>query len=361
MLDLNELVNKIKNFVKSINIEAFKRKEKYKLVEESPKFIILESPKIISKNNNLNIERIREEYRKILEEFIEVMKKNIPEELLTTMYNNLSTLDVIDTTQLKIIGLIIEKTMGDVDYAGMYNPLLNRIKLNTKYVAKAYDSYYYKGVLFHELLHMSSRTKDKNGIYCGFNHLYRDVRFIGININEGYTETLIDRILPEEAFNPENPYDENSFYSSSYEYIIYRAVAKITENIIGKEKMTSLYFHSDLKGLVEELAKYSTEEDAIIFIQNLDNNKIEDCLKYIHTIYITKLANDLKSNIITKKEAIYQLGEHIHCIGGIISGLKGLEKKEESEKIRKYFDETNNIIMSLWEEEPTIGNNHKRL
>ena len=62
-----------------------------------------------------------------------------------------------------------------------------------------------------------------------------------------------------------------------------------------------------------------------------------------------------------QKEAIYQLGEHQSCIGGIISGLEGLKKAEEKEKTEKYFDEMNNIIMSLYEQEPTIGNNHKRL
>ena len=83
--------------------------------------------------------------------------------------------------------------------------------------------------------------------------------------------------------------------------------------------MTSLYFHSDLKGLVEELAKYSTEEDAIVFIQNLDNDKIIDCLKYIHPIYMNKIINALKSNMISIKEAIYH---KIEVLGSINKSQK---------------------------------------
>ena len=55
-----------------------------------------------------------------------------------------------------------------------------------------------------------------------------------MGLNEGYTELLAERIFSNE--------------SAGGIYEFYKEVTRLLEQIIGQEKMTSLYFTNDLRG-----------------------------------------------------------------------------------------------------------------
>lgn len=345
MLDLNEIVNKIKIIIKNVNESAFKRKKKsnFILIEDSPEFIMIETPKIISKHNNdFNIEKIKEEYRKYLEEFIMTMKEKLPEELLTTMYNNLSTLDICNVTQLKIIRFIIEKMTGSMISAGTYNGITNKIRLDAQSENALYT---FKQLIFHELFHMSSSVRNKRGAYCGFEHLYYNIEFpqvsvLGFGINEGYTDLLTEKFFQETGIKIIE--EDGSYYSintNSVKYEIYSEISRITESIIGEEKMISLYFQSNLKGLIDELSKYSKEQETMMFIYNLDNNRIANCIKYLNEIYLNKITSELKSNIITRHQAIEKIRELLTSIYLIHELTLSLNKLDEAYEINECYNE----------------------
>lgn len=164
---------------------------------------------------------------------------------------------------------------------GVYDAKKNKIQINNDTAEDA---------IYHELFHMASSTY-KDGIrYSGFHQssIKTGIVSLGKGLNEGYTELLSARY-----FQSENSID------GSYEYEV--LVAKKVEDLIGKEKMQSLYLNSNLKGLIDELKQYTSEEEIMKFISNSDflvshmsdkklqlfeKNMIYNCLKNINSFFI---------------------------------------------------------------------------
>lgn len=147
---------------------------------------------------------------------------------------------------------------------------------------------------------MSSTIKKKNKLCTGFNHYYIAPYInssIGLGINEGYTDLLNERI-----FNVKN---------NGGLYEMYKIVSEMLENVVGKDKMTQLYFTANLKGLVLEMSKYISQHETKKFIINLDlmvktPNKINDIIEYLLNLYNNKTKNDIVNRKVTTEEATAQ-------------------------------------------------------
>ena len=135
---------------------------------------------------------------------------------------------------------------------GLYSPRYNKISLlqNTS-----------RNTAMHELFHMASSYYDNNKrninqqSFSGFFQWNKDGLDIGYGLNEGYTQLLTNRYSTEH-------------YNDSYKFET--LVAEGVEEIIGQEKMQSLYLQANLKGVIDELKKYEDERTIMKFIQYLD-------------------------------------------------------------------------------------------
>ncbi len=263
---------------------------------------IKETPRIIQKYDKVDLDRINsEEITIALEEFANKMIETLPESNLVNFYNNIN--------RVKIRRNLIPKLIG---VEGLYNTLTNTITLETD--SELIDTV----TFFHELMHMASSTI-KNGIlYTGFSQ--KTSGKIGFGLTEGYTQLVTERVFKKKPI---------------YEaYIKEIEIAHNVEKIIGKEKMQELFFNTNLKGLIEELGKYSDEEETLAFIKKVDfitkyetlvrtnfscQSKLveeaqKDVYKYLLRTYKRKQENQLKEGIINKKEFIDQMAGFIYEI-----------------------------------------------
>ena len=293
--------------------KAFKR---YKLnrdykVKDINKIHIL--PEIDRKYYEIDITRtIAEEYHEEIEEFVKVILENFPEYVLKNFYNNINELEII----YKKFG-IVNKILS-TNITGDYAPDRNLIRTTKEnYIAS----------IFHELFHMAS-SFCKDGIcYSGF-YQYSSkpgTISIGKGINEGYTELLHRRYFLERyGFRG----------GDSYEYET--NIAKNLEKIVGREKMEHLYLGADLPGLVNELRKYSTDEEISKFISNMDfleehmndgklipgdKEKIISCIKNVNIFLINCYGKKLPKE---KKKAQTKLVKFIQtlCLGVVNANVE---------------------------------------
>ena len=237
-------------------------------------------------------ENVDKNVKESMMEFIKVMKENYPEEYLANFVENAKTLN----TGVQKRGLLY-RFLGE-NLAGSYNSKRNILLLEEEYGDTT---------ITHELLHMASSTK-KNGIgYSGF-HQYEYKPggvSIGSAINEGYTEFLNKRLF--------------SSTDNSYEYQVFSSM--IIEKIVGKEKMEKLYFSSNLKGLIDELAKYTDEEDVMTFLADQDfllqylktdridyikQNHIKEALKRVNEFELKAFSKKLKAQLDTGERSSHK-------------------------------------------------------
>ena len=281
--------------------------------------------------------KYEETTQKEVDKFLEILEKNFKPEDLTFFLRNLQSLDF--------------KKMKEIngDTIGYYTPSNNKITL-----LEGVDS----NTIIHELFHMASTYRDnENDIsYSGFHQRKKDFDF-GRGLNEGYTELLANRYSNT---------DEATCYVYEKKYVT------LLEEIIGKDSMQSLYLQANLKGLINELTKYQTEENIIQFIQNLDlwekyqdaehlKGRMDNCLKNIETFLIetylekTKIElNDITFNnesnlddFLQKiKAKIYEmpgifLRFSVDDIDSYLEKYLGNIIEEKKEQIQKYkFEQT---------------------
>ena len=256
--------------------------------------------------DNLEInENVDNNVKEAMMKFVDVMKTNYPEEYLNNFIHNAKTLN----SGVQKQG-ILYKFLGE-KLAGSYNSKRNILLLEEEYGDTT---------ISHELLHMASATK-QNGIgYSGF-HQYEYKPggvSIGTAINEGYTEFLNKRLF--------------SSTDNSYEYQVFSSM--IIEKIVGKDKMEKLYFSSNLKGLIEELAKYSDEDDVMTFLadqdfllQYLKTDRI-DYIKQKHIKEALRRVNEFELKAYSKKlKAQLDTGElssHKECFDAMSAFIQML-------------------------------------
>ena len=136
-----------------------------------------------------------------------------------------------------------EKSDGRIK-AGSYTPESKEIDIYLE------DN---NSTLYHELLHAASSDFTYN--VSGFNIYLESGESLGKGLNEGYTELLNKRF----------------FDKKSKSYIRLQKLAELIELFYeNKEDMVTDYFNADIFGLVGELLKSMTLEEAIDIIVDID-------------------------------------------------------------------------------------------
>ena len=274
-------------------------------------------------------------YGEKLVKFTETVINNFKEEDLKNFYNNIKNLNV-KTKNFTFQNLILRTKIG-----GSYNLKKNEISLNGKVSDLS---------LYHELFHMAS-SRYENGIrYSGFHQssIKGGIMSLGEGINEGYTELLTKRLFENDVLT-----------ANSYEYLVF-IVSKL-EEIVGKEKLQSLYLNSNLKGLIEVLKKYMPIKDVMEFIANTDflvnhlddvklkmfeKNMINKCLKNVNRFliicYCKKLQRIKKAFGLSYNKFLERIAVFISTLTSSIKIGKNeynvMTKEDYIESIRKSFE-----------------------
>ncbi|MBR4619113.1 MAG: hypothetical protein IKO49_07400 [Bacilli bacterium] len=337
-------------YVTSKAIDTYKLHRDYK-----PKNIskVTLPPELTSEYSEIDINKIvATKYGESIVKFADVVINNFSSEDLTNFYNNINDLK----TRSKKFG--IQNLILRSKTAGQYDPKKNEITI---------DDDTAETTIYHELFHMASSTY-KDGIrYSGFQQasLKSGVVSLGKGLNEGYTELLSQRY-----FTPD------SSVTGTYEYQVF--IAEKLEQIIGKEKLQSLYLNSNLKGLIDELKQYVSEEEIMKFISNTDflinhmddkklqlfeKNMIGNCLKSINRFviicYSKKLQQQVKNGEISSNDEILQkLTEYISSLASNIKIRKRryevMTDEDIQESLQASFENTNVTVSINREEQSDI-------
>lgn len=282
-------------------------------------------------NHLLNEDRYDGKEFKLVNKFLTTVRENIKEELLTSMNYNLYWI-AKNFDFKKSIFYDIEKFYQyyakNMCTIGAYSLRLNKIfaisserwekvkKLFPKEKQRKLEKIINlrnegsELLFFHELLHMASankedkinldstKKKEDRTIYCGFCQSNKSGR-VAEKFNEGYTELLVEKLF----------YDRLS-RTDSITYDFYYVCALLVEKVVGEDKMIQLYFENDLKGLCTILGEYTTEKLTIKFIKNLDNlneNNIEEIVKYLEVLLKNKNSLDMINGNISSIEFLNNL------------------------------------------------------
>lgn len=222
---------------------------KAKLKRESKKGTIIKIPPEITQGKYDISKYINYgDFNKTIYDFYTILEENFSHCNLSAFYTNLRTLKV-KVRNYNILDLVSMRLFETLD-TGSYNTKKNKLTLIDEGGEEV------RSIICHELLHMASTIETEHTAFVGFGQENKKTKkTIGMALNEGYTEYLNQKYF-------------NSVLQSGYENEI--GIAERLEFIIGKDKMQELYFSANLNGLIDELSKYTTEENAISIIQDLD-------------------------------------------------------------------------------------------
>ena len=217
--------------------------------------MVVMPPELINRFNSFNADKIAaSKYKESILKYAEFMTKNFSPKDLINFYNNINSLEVYSNSLMRKIGI--------------YRCDINIIYIN--------DNIASNNAIFHELFHMSSSVFKENVIYSGFSQSKIDMgNKIGVGLNEGYTDLLTQRYFGK----------HNGKYRNPYAYEV--EIARLVEEIVGKEKMESLYLNANLEGLIDELKKYMSEDEIMKFIYKMD--------------FVTKYSGEKKIGLSRKK------------------------------------------------------------
>lgn len=182
----------------------------------------------------------QENDKKIIEAFKNKMQETFKEKDLKNMNNNLLTLKI---TKYNLLLSKILKHLTDTN--GCYEIDLNKIKI-----------YQEDDTIYHELLHLACNNRKNDNKIIGFDHHTIKDKYIlsfGVGLNEIYTEILTNRLFGKEI---------NESTSKTIKLVL------LLEQLI--EDLPSLYLNSDLYELVIKLSKYTSINESLDFIYNVD-------------------------------------------------------------------------------------------
>lgn len=182
----------------------------------------------------------QENDKKIIEVFKNKMQETFKEKDLKNMNNNLLTLKI---TKYNLLLSKILKHLTDTN--GCYEIDLNKIKI-----------YQEDDTIYHELLHLACNNRKNDNKIIGFDHHTIKDKYIlsfGVGLNEIYTEILTNRLFGKEINDPT---------SKTIKLVL------LLEQLI--EDLPSLYLNSDLYELVIKLSKYTSINESLDFIYNID-------------------------------------------------------------------------------------------
>ncbi len=276
----------------------------------------------------INSPRLKED---IFKRFVDDLNRNRKKDM-TFFYNNLESVEIDYNCKKGVC----------YDAAAQYEMEKNLIQIiNNKEVDLFID---------HELLHMATTIKDKDGnIYSGFIQL-RGKYGIGFGLDEGYTALMDDRyFINRTEYKPER---------NKQIYCVIKYIAGLLEDFFGQEYMEDLYFSANLLELVTMLSSYTSLEETIQFLHNMDLmliyfeqkrfrnyllclKKYAECNLFLYEAWYTHLKSEYIEGMMTREEYEKAL-ELLKRITSHKMGFRGFPI--QSPNISKYFKVINKKV-----------------
>lgn len=183
------------------------------------------------KINNLTSEKLQNK----METFKSTMEETFKSKDLKYMNDNLETLRIF----------ILKSKLFQYPYKAMYNNSSNELMILEE-----------DDTIYHELLHLSCNNRKNKNTIRGFTHYtkkQKNILSFGTGLDEVYTEILANRLFNKEI---------NATTPKTVELVLQ------LEQLI--DNLPSLYLNSDLYELVIKLSKYTSINESLDFIYNID-------------------------------------------------------------------------------------------
>lgn len=278
MEDLNKLAKYLQGTIIEKIINNIPRKAKLEKRKISGT-TIYKSPEVAAEKYNISRCLYFDKYNEMVIKFSEKLDYNFPHCNLSSFYNNMKNVEVFDRIKnWESLMIKLRKSFGG------YDTVENKIYLMN---LKSYERF--EKTLNHELLHLSTRKKIGNIILNGFSQLDKSSdNTFGNGLNEGYTEYLNQKYFSK--------IDTESYAKQ-------RIYSQKIEKVVGSKKMEQLYFDSNLYGLIEELEKYCTKEEAVNLISKIDSYYLTTSKKRYQKIdaEILNIIDRIHRNKMTKE------------------------------------------------------------
>ena len=207
------------------------------------------------KINNLTSEKLQNK----METFKNKMEETFDNKDLKYMNDNLETLRIF----------ILKSKLFQYPYKAMYNNLSNELMILEE-----------DDTIYHELLHLSCNNMKSNNNIRGFAHYtkkQKNILSFGTGLDEVYTEILANRLFNKEI---------NATTTKTVELVL------LLEQLI--DDLPSLYLNSDLYESVIKLSKYTSINESLDFIYNIDR------------LFEIEMKNNIRKRDKEKYRAIYQ-------------------------------------------------------
>lgn len=257
-------------------------------IKKTPKcgFIIAATPEVEQERYNVTNYLKYNTCEKTIYRFYQTLEDQFQHCDLRAFYRNLQTLK-ISSRKVNITDIISSKITGVVTPSS-YNVGGNKMNLLRG------DDTIANGFANHELFHMASTKQTADTIFCGFAQINRETKSkIGTALNEGYTEHL------------NRKYCLNTLETTYTNEI---TLAEEIELIVGSKKMEELYFSADLSGLIDELSKYTTRENAESIITRMDEIEKDKRKPELKTNDYTKVRGKIAEIYLEKQQQLLAKG-----------------------------------------------------
>ncbi|MDD2496068.1 MAG: hypothetical protein PHE29_12850 [Tissierellia bacterium] len=277
--------------------------------------LIVDMPPTVKPLSKTDIDKIQEDSEQSKVEMLlptlQKLKENVSEENLKILYSNLKTAKFKKSRLLLLLG-----------FSGYYYGNKNTLK------------YAMDASFGHELLHLSSAMYDHiNNIGLSGFRQFKGSTSIGTGINEGYTELLASRFFRKNK--------------KPRAYHLQVKIAKLIESLFDDPKeLEKLYFNCDLPGLIHHLEKYSTRNDIMKLILDIDKiNSHSVLFGPMPTLLFVKTQLKLRELYMTKNKNQEQLNPF-----GILPGentfVRDLANNKEFKLNYNLFVSSNNHNIS---------------
>ena len=265
------------------------------VVKEEPKTGVIIARAVELEQNRYNITKYLKfgQYNKTVTDFYQHMEECFSSYDLSAFYRNMKTLTL--TNKKRSFSDYLESLIIKQPASATYYTDTNTVHITEE------ENTSVRNMINHELLRMSTTRECENITFCGFSQYHKDKKTsIGDALNLGYTDYINQKYFNRDYLEEANQNEQ--------------IIAQGLENIVGSRRMEALYFASDLRGLINELAKYTTIDNIMDLLRNFDRlqkqqideskktNAYKELRQQIANIYLAKQTDLLNRGTITEQE-----------------------------------------------------------